>query len=43
MPEGLDAQLDYAKYRLERAKEDLDAACMLLENGSYRIAVPEEK
>lgn len=38
MPEGLDARLDYAKYRLERAKEDLDAACMLLENGSYRIA-----
>ena len=38
MPEGLDERLDYAKYRVERAKEDLDAACLLLENSNYRIA-----
>lgn len=29
---------DYAKYRIERAKEDLDAAHMLFETGNYRIA-----
>lgn len=29
---------DYAKYRIERAKEDLDAAHMLFEAGNYRIA-----
>ena len=39
MPEGLDERLDYAKYRLERAKEDLDAACLLLENSNYRIVI----
>ena len=32
------AQKDYAKYRLERAKEDLDAARFLFDNGSYRAA-----
>ena len=29
---------DYAKYRIERAKEDLDAAHLLFDNGNYRIA-----
>ena len=29
---------DYARYRIERAKEDLDAAHLLFNNGSYRIA-----
>lgn len=32
------AQKDYAKYRLERAKEDLDAARLLFDNGNYRVA-----
>ena len=32
------AQKDYAKYRLERAKEDLDAAHLLFDNGNYRVA-----
>lgn len=38
MPEYSKLQKDYAKYRLERAKEDLSAAHMLFESGSYRIA-----
>lgn len=29
---------DYARYRLERSKEDLDAAHLLFDNGNYRIA-----
>ena len=29
---------DYAKYRIDRAKEDLDAAHLLFDNGNYRIA-----
>lgn len=29
---------DYAKYRLERAKDDLDTAHLLYEAGKYRIA-----
>ena len=37
MPEdGL--QQNYAHYRIERAREDLDAAHLLFDNGSYRIA-----
>lgn len=32
------AQKDYAKYRLERAGEDLSAAHFLFDNGSYRAA-----
>ena len=32
------AQKDYAKYRLERAGEDLDVARLLFDNGSYRAA-----
>lgn len=31
-------QKNYAQYRIERAKEDLDAAHLLYENGNYRIA-----
>lgn len=38
MPESFDMQKDYAKYRLDRAKEDLKAAQLLFENGNYRIA-----
>ena len=38
MPEITETQRDYARYRLERAKEDLDAAKLLFEQGSYRIA-----
>ena len=32
------AQKDYAKYRLERAGDDLDTARLLFDNGSYRAA-----
>lgn len=38
MPEYSELQKDYAKYRLDRAREDLAAAHMLFENGNYRIA-----
>lgn len=38
MPEYTEVQKDYAKYRLERSKEDLDAALLLFDNGNYRIA-----
>lgn len=38
MPEYTAAQKDYAKYRLDRSKEDLEAAKLLFENGNYRIA-----
>ena len=38
MPE-LDAMhKDYSRYRMERAKEDLDAAQLLFDTGNYRIA-----
>lgn len=38
MPE-LDAMYkDYSRYRMERAKEDLDAAQLLFDTGNYRIA-----
>ena len=33
-----DIQKDYARYRLQKAREDLDAAKLLFENESYRIA-----
>ncbi len=36
MPENRELQQMYARYRMERSKEDLDAA--LFENGKYRIA-----
>ena len=38
MPEYTQLKSDYSKYRLERAKEDLEAAHMLFENWQYRIA-----
>ena len=38
MPEYKELQKDYAKYRLDKAKEDLDAAQLLFSQGSYRIA-----
>ena len=38
MPEYSSLQKDYAKYRMERAKEDLDAAQLLFDAGNYRIA-----
>ena len=31
-------QKDYAKYRIERAREDLEAAHLLYDAGNYRIA-----
>lgn len=37
MPEYTSVQKDYAKYRLEKAKEDLEAAHLLFDNGNYRI------
>ena len=38
MPEYTALQKDYAKYRLDKSKEDLDAAQLLFSQGSYRIA-----
>ena len=38
MPEYSSLQKAYAKYRIERAREDLDAAHLLFEAGNYRIA-----
>lgn len=38
MPEYNELQKDYAKYRIERAKEDLEAAHLLFDAGNYRIA-----
>lgn len=38
MPEYSSLQKDYAKYRIERAREDLDAARLLYDAGNYRIA-----
>ncbi len=38
MPEYSSLQKDYAKYRMERAREDLDAAHLLFNAGNYRIA-----
>lgn len=38
MPEYSSLQKDYARYRIERAREDLDAAHLLFEAGNYRIA-----
>ena len=36
--EAIGSIMDYATYRLSRAKEDLDAAELLFEHGDYRIA-----
>ena len=38
MPEYSSLQKDYAKYRIERARKDLDAARLLYDAGNYRIA-----
>ena len=38
MPEFSSLQKDYAKYRMVRAREDLDAAHLLFNAGNYRIA-----
>ena len=38
MPEYSSLQKDYAKYRIERAREDLEAAHLLFNAGNYRIA-----
>lgn len=38
MPEYTAVQKDYAKYRLDKSKEDLEAAQLLFDNGSYRVA-----
>lgn len=38
MPEYNALQRDYAKYRLDKSKEDLDAAHVLFSQESYRIA-----
>lgn len=38
MPEYTSAQKDYARYRIDRSREDLEAARLLFQNGSYRIA-----
>lgn len=38
MPEFSSLQKDYAKCRMERAREDLDAAHLLFDAGNYRIA-----
>lgn len=38
MPEYSSLQKDYAKYRIARAKEDLEAAHLLFNAGNYRIA-----
>jgi hypothetical protein len=38
LPEYTSLQKEYAGYRIERAKEDLDAAHLLFDSGNYRIA-----
>lgn len=38
MPEFDALRKDYSRYRMERAKEDLDAARLLFDAGNYRIA-----
>lgn len=38
MPEYSDERKEYAKYRLQRSKEDLEAANLLFDVGQYRIA-----
>ena len=38
MPDHNSLQKDYAKYRIERAREDLEAAHLLYNAGNYRIA-----
>lgn len=38
LPENDTTHNDYAKYRIDRAKEDLETAHLLFEAGKYRIA-----
>lgn len=38
LPENDTTRNDYAKYRIDRAKEDLETAHLLFEAGKYRIA-----
>lgn len=38
MPEFDALRKDYSRYRMERAKGDLDAAHLLFDAGNYRIA-----
>ena len=38
MPDNIELQRSYAKYRLERSKDDLFAAHLLYDNGNYRVA-----
>ena len=38
MPEYTSVQRDYAKYRIDKSKEDLEAAKLLFVNENYRIA-----
>lgn len=38
MPDHNSLQKDYAKYRIERAREDMEAAHLLYDAGNYRIA-----
>ena len=38
MPEFDARHKDYAKYRIERSKDDLEAACLLFDAGNYRVA-----
>jgi len=38
LPEYMRIQKDYARYRLDKSKEDLEAARLLFSQGSYRIA-----
>lgn len=38
LPDHAQIQADYSKYRLDRAKEDLEAARLLFLNGEYRAA-----
>lgn len=38
MPEFDARHKDYAKYRIERSKDDLEAAYLLFDAGNYRIA-----
>lgn len=38
MPDNSDIRKDYVRYRIERSKEDLDAAHLLFSSGNYRIA-----
>ena len=38
MPDNIELQRSYAKYWLERSKDDLSAAHLLFDNGNYRVA-----